>query len=142
MLVKRSRTRAGDGMAMVLNLESSKCVLLQVDGEAIEAAEVKDVAEVQLMRLKGVRKHQNIIKIDETEREITKYLVHHPLKSLGGVLEAKGEAKELKEAKGSDAGCLVNVGRSHGNLEVAFLEIMFGEELGSGGSGREIRDRG
>ena len=61
MLVKRRRTRAGDGMAKVLDLGSSKCALLQVDGEAIEAADVKDLAEVKLMRLQGVRKHQNII---------------------------------------------------------------------------------
>ena len=102
MLVKRSRTRAGDGMAKVMDLGSSKCALLQVDGEAIEAADVKDLAEVKLMRLQGVRKHQNIIKIDETEREITKDLVHHPLKNLGGFLEAKGEAEVLKKAKGSN----------------------------------------
>ena len=114
MLVKRSRTRAGDKMAKVIYLGSSKHALLQVDGEAIEVTVVKDVAKVQLMRLPEVRKHQNIIKINETEREITKDLVHHPLKSLGGIPEAKGEAEELEEAKGSDDCNLGNVGRSHG----------------------------
>ena len=52
----------------------------------MEAAGVK---EMLLMRLQTVRKHQNIIKIDETEREITIDLVPHPLKGLSGIPEAK-----------------------------------------------------
>ena len=46
MLVKWRKTRAGDRMAKVLNLGSSKGAILKVDGEAMEAAEVEDVAEV------------------------------------------------------------------------------------------------
>ena len=87
MLVKRSRTGTGDEIAKVLGRR--KCALLQVDSEAMEAAEVKYMVEVQLMKLQGVRKHQNIIKIDETEREITIDLVPHPLKGLSGIPEAK-----------------------------------------------------
>ena len=37
--------------------KSSECALLQVDGEAMEAAEVEDVAEMPLVRLQGVRKN-------------------------------------------------------------------------------------
>ena len=36
----------GEGRAKVFDLGSSKLALLQVDGEAMEAVEVKDVAEV------------------------------------------------------------------------------------------------
>ena len=43
--------RAGDQMSKILNLRSSKITLLQVDGEAMEAAEVADMAEVKLMIL-------------------------------------------------------------------------------------------
>ena len=65
---------------------SRKRTILQVFGKAMEAAGVK---EMLLMRLQTVRKHQNIIKIDETEREITIDLVPHPLKGLSGIPEAK-----------------------------------------------------
>ena len=41
MLMERSRSRAGDQMSKILNLRSSENTLLQVDGEAVEAAEVK-----------------------------------------------------------------------------------------------------
>ena len=34
-------------MPKILNLRSSKNTLLQVDGEAVEAAEIKDIAEVR-----------------------------------------------------------------------------------------------
>ena len=36
-------------MPKILKLRSSKNTLLQVDGEAVEVAEVKDAAEVRLM---------------------------------------------------------------------------------------------
>ena len=38
-------------MSKLLNLRSSKNTLLQVDGEALEAAEVEDMVEVKLMIL-------------------------------------------------------------------------------------------
>ena len=53
MLMESSRSRAGDQMFKILNLRSSKNTLLQVDGEAVEAAEVKDVAAVKLMISSG-----------------------------------------------------------------------------------------
>ena len=56
------------------------------------------MAEVQLIRLQGVKKHQNLIMIDETESKITKDLVHHPQKSLGDVPEAKRGRRNLKMA--------------------------------------------
>ena len=34
-------------MSKILNLRSSKNTLLQIDGEAVEAAEVEDAAEVK-----------------------------------------------------------------------------------------------
>ena len=46
--MERSRSRAGDLMSKILNLRSSKNTFLQVDGETMEAAEVKDTAEVKL----------------------------------------------------------------------------------------------
>ena len=41
MLVKRSRARARDGVAKILNVRSSKRTLLQVAGEAVKSAEVE-----------------------------------------------------------------------------------------------------
>ena len=54
MLVERSRAGAGDRVAIILDVRSSKGTLPQVDGEAVEAAEVKDIAEMLLVRVKGV----------------------------------------------------------------------------------------
>ena len=74
MLVKRSRVQARDGVAKMLYARSSKHTLLQVNGEEVEVAEVKDTADMLLVRVQGVRKNQYIIQIDETKWEITKYL--------------------------------------------------------------------
>ena len=49
--MERSRSRAGDQISKILNLRTSKNTLLQVDGEAVEAAEVKDTVDVKLMIL-------------------------------------------------------------------------------------------
>ena len=40
MLVERSRPRAGDRVTKVFNLRGSEDTLLQIDGEAVEVAEV------------------------------------------------------------------------------------------------------
>ena len=112
MLVERSMAGAGDGVAKIIYMRSSKGTLLQVDGEAVETAEVKDTAEMLMVRVQGVRENQYIIQIDETKQKITKDLVHHPLECQGGVPEAKREAEELKESKGSVDGSLGDVGGS------------------------------
>ena len=54
-------------------------------------------------------KKQYIIQVDETKWEITKDFTHHPLENLGDVPEAKREAEEFKESKGSNDGGLGNV---------------------------------
>ena len=46
LLMERSRIRVGDWMSKILNLRSIQNTLLQVDGEAMEAAEVKGGGEV------------------------------------------------------------------------------------------------
>ena len=68
MLAEGRRARAGDEVSQVLNLRSSKGTLLQVDGEALEVAEVKHTMEMLLMRGQGVGKNQNIVQVDETKR--------------------------------------------------------------------------
>ena len=85
-------------------MRSSKGTLLQVDGEAMEVAEVKHTVEMLLMRGPGVGKKQNIIKVDETQWNISKHHVHHSLQGLGSIVETKREAEELEEAKGSNDG--------------------------------------
>ena len=87
-------------MSKILNLRSSKNKLFKVDVEAVEAAEIKDTAEVKLMTSWGVRENQNIIKVDKAERQITKDFVHHPLKCLSSIPEAKRKAEKLEEGKG------------------------------------------
>ena len=90
------------------------------------------------MRLQGVREHQNVIKIDKTKQKFSKDPVYHPLEGLGRVPEAKREAEELKESKGSDDGGFGDVGRSHGRLKITLLDIKFGTEPGTGDSGGEF----
>ena len=60
------------------------------------------------------------------------------MEGLGIVPEAKRKAEKLKEAKGRNDDSLWDIGGSHGNLEKSFLEIKFGEELGTKDSGGEI----
>ena len=112
-------------MSKILNMRSSKNTLLQVDGEAIEAAEVEDTVEVKLMIRQGASENQNIIQVDEAERQITKDSVHHLLKHLNSISEAKREAEKLKEAKVGDDGGLWDVCRAHWNLEITLLKVKF-----------------
>ena len=56
VLAEGGGARAGDGVAQILNCRSSEGTLLQVDGEALEAAEVKHTAEMLLMRPESCKK--------------------------------------------------------------------------------------
>ena len=120
---------AGDRVAQILNSKSSKGTLLQFDGEAVEAAEVKHTTEMLLMRGQKVAENQYIVKIDKTKRKLTKDPVHHPMEGLGSVLEAKREAEKIEKAEESDEGGLRNICRPLRNLEIILLEFKFGEEL-------------
>ena len=91
---------AGDRVAQILNSKSSKGTLLQFDGEAVEAAEVKHTTEMLLMRGQKVAENQYIVKIDKTKRKLTKDPVHHSLEGLGSVLEAKRGQRNSKRLKG------------------------------------------
>ena len=112
-------------MSKILNLRSSKITLLQVDGEAVKAAEVDDTVEVKLMINQGARENQNIIQVDGPERKIPKDSVYHPLKHLSSISEAEREAEKLKEAKGGDDGGLWDVCRAHWDLEITLLKVKF-----------------
>ena len=46
MLVVRRKYGAGNGVTKIFNLDGTKNTLLEVDGEAVEAAEVKHTLEV------------------------------------------------------------------------------------------------
>ena len=94
------------------------------------------------MRGQRVRENQDVFKIDKTKWKITKVPVHHLLEAQGSLLGAKREVEKLKEAKGSNDGSLWDIRGSHGNLEITFLEIKFGEVLGPKDSGREIGNSG
>ena len=123
-------------MAKILNLRSSESTLLQVYSEAVEAKEVKHMAEMYLV-LEGIGRKQDIMEIDKAKRFISKNLT---LEGLGSVPETEGKAKKFKEAKRSNSGSLRNVSGSHGNLEITFLDIKFRKELGTCDPGREIRN--
>ena len=75
--------------------------------------------------MKLIRENQNIIQVDEADRQITKDSVHHPLKGLSSISEAKREAEKLKEVKGGDDGGLWDVCRMYWNLEITLLKVKF-----------------
>ena len=120
MLAEGGGDGTGDRVAQILNSRSCKGTLLQVDGEAMEVAEVKHTAEIMRMRGKKVGENKNVIKIDKTKWKITKYPVHHPLEGLGSVLEAKRKVKKFEEAEGSIDGGLQNNSYTPWNLEIIF----------------------
>ena len=66
-LMRGGRAGAGDGVAQILNSRSSEGTLLQVDGEALEVAEVEHTAEMLLMRGQRVGENQDVVKIDKTK---------------------------------------------------------------------------
>ena len=89
-----------------------------------------------------MEKNKDVVKIDKTKWKITKDPVHHPLEGPGSIPEAKRKAEKFKEAKGSNDGGLQNISWPDGNLEITFLEIKFGEDLGPKDSGGEIGNGG
>ena len=101
----------------------------------MEAAEVEHSAEMLLMRGQRVGENQFVVNIDKTKWKITKDPVHHSLEGPGSVPEAERKGGKFKEAEGSNDGGLRNISWPHGNLEITFLEIKFGEELGPEDSG-------
>ena len=73
--------------------------------------------------------HQNVGKVDEQEWQVDEDCIHHPLESLGRVLETKRHVEELEQTEQGDVGRLGDVIRMHGNLVVPADEVHLAEDL-------------
>ncbi len=77
------------------------------------------------MRLK-VRAHDSeVVQIAISKRQPCQNPVHHPLETAACILETKGYAKKVEEAKPSNNGRLKPVFRPHRDLPVALPEVDF-----------------
>ena len=83
---------------------------------------------------------QYIVEIEETEWNVTQYLIYHPLKSIPSVPESKGEAEEFEHTKRHDNRRLFNVILAHGHLVTVLVQIQFGEQFGTQDSGGTVLD--
>ena len=92
---------------------------------------VEDLPEVYNVFLAGLAGYQDVVDVDEDEVQAIEDPVHVPLKSHPCVLEPKGHAQELVEAKGSDDGGLGDPQLLQGDLKVAILQIQGAEDCSS-----------
>ncbi len=81
------------------------------------------MTEVRFMLLFGVAGDEDVIQVDEDERDATEDAIHQPLEHLGGILETKGHAEELPETKRSDDGRLGDICRHNRDLVVAAFQV-------------------
>ena len=72
-------------------------------------------------------KDENIIKVDKTEGKLTQDEVHHALKDVSSILEAKGYPQKFKHSKGGDYSLLLDVLGGLRNLLIPLLEVQLGE---------------
>ena len=80
------------------------------------------------MLLAGLAGHQDVIHVDEGEAQTVEDLIHEPLEGHTSVIEPKGQAQELKEAKGGDTGSLGDHRLLQGDLQVAILQVKGAED--------------
>ena len=116
-------------MSKVSELADTKDTLFPVDDHPVVREEAEDLTEVRFMLLFSVARDEDVIQVDEDERDGTEDAVHQPLECLGGVLETKGHAEELQEPKGSDDGRLGDICHHNSDLEVAVYQVHLGEDL-------------
>ena len=109
--------------------ELAKDTLFPVDDHPVVREEAEDLTEVRFMLLFGVAGDEDVIQVDEDERDATEDAVHQPLECLGGVLKTKGHAEELPDPKGSDDGHLGDICRHNRDLVVAVYQVHLGEDL-------------
>ena len=83
-------------------------------------------------------KDENVVNVDKTEGKLTQDKVHHMLKGVPSILEAKGYPQKLKHPNGGDYSLLLDVLRGHMNLIKPLLEVQLGEHSRIRDPGGEI----
>ena len=115
-----------------------KLTLVRVDYEAMFGEGGEKSTKILQVLLLTVTGHKYVIQVDKNSRKTWENGVHHALKGLCCILEAKWNTEELKEAKKGDDGCLWYVLSGHCYLVVTSLEVHLGENDLAGQIGREI----
>ena len=116
-------------MSKVSELADTKDTLFPVDDHPVVREEAEDLTEVRFMLLFSVAGDEDVIQVNEDERDATEDAVHQPLECLGSVLETKGHAEELPELKGSNDGRLGDICRHNRDLVVDTYQVHLGEDL-------------
>ena len=127
-------------MSQKLHLLLAEARLLLVDGEAVLSQVVKHLMKMFLMRSVVRARNQNVVKIDEDERQSSENVVHQTLESRPRIPQAKRHLNELEQAKRLDDCGLWNVVRKHLDNVVPLHEVEGGEHVGAGHIVREIRN--
>ena len=108
-------------MAKKLNLGNRNLAIVEANGEAMLPAETEDLPEVVHVGGEILAEDEDIIHIYKTEGKLTQDKVHHVLKGVPIIPEAKGHPQKLKHPKGVDNSHLQNVLGGNRNLIIPFL---------------------
>ena len=94
-------------MAKKLDLGNRKLTLWKANRQTLPMlpAETEYLSEVVHVGGEVFAEKENIIKVDKTEGKITQDKVHHVLKGVPGIPEAKGHPQKLKHLEG---GCSIS----------------------------------
>lgn len=115
-------------MAQEFNGFLAEDAFVRVDDESVFGEAGEERAEVRLVLFRRGAGNEDVVEVDEDKRESVADSIHEALESLASVLESKGHAEKLEEAKRRDDCSLGYVVRSHGDLVVAPNQVNLGED--------------
>jgi hypothetical protein len=110
-----------DMMAKEINFCGAKNALVRIDVEAILREDRKDLLQMRKVTVRGVTENEEVIQVDEQERERMKKGVHESLKGLGSIHEAKWHEEKFEKSERGDDRRFWNVVFIHRHLIVSFL---------------------
>ena len=100
-------------MSKKLNLEDNKLTFGEANCEAVLPAEAEDLPEVVHVGGEILAKDENVINLVKTELKLTQDEVHHVLKGVPSISEAKEHPQKLIHSKRGDYSHLLDVLRGH-----------------------------
>jgi len=121
----------GDVVAQEIGGGGGKGGLGSVDVKTVVGKGGENLVKVLEVLLGGGAEDKDVIQVYENERKGVEKGVHEALKGLGSIAEAERHEKEFKKAERGNDGGFADVGRVHGDLVVALLEVDFGENGGA-----------
>ena len=95
----------------------------RVDHQSKLAQALEDLLEMDKVLLHVGAGDENFIEVNEGEVQASTNLVHHALKCVARIVQAKGHDHKLPETEGGDDCRLGNICRVHVDLVVALDEV-------------------